>query len=100
MKAASTRATSAALAEQSAVASTSYWVLQGGPDLTEVRSVFRVRRDSEGAHVERFDPGTNEWLEGPRSLLRYVIGGEIGADRVSRAKALKLANALVAASSG
>ncbi len=96
MKAASAQATQSAVAEQSAVASTSYWVLQGGSDLTEVRSVFRVRRDNKGAHVERFDPGTKGWLEGPASLLRYVIGGEVGADRVSRARAVKLANVLAA----
>jgi hypothetical protein len=79
------------------VASTTYWALWGGPDLDEVRTVFRVKRGQQGAHVERFDPVSKLWLEGPRSLLRYVVGGEVGADRISQSKAERLAEGLTAA---
>jgi len=98
MKAVSQQTTGAAVqTTEAVVAATSYWALHGGPDLDEVRVIFRVRRDHEGAHIERFDPASKDWLAGPPSLLRYVVGGEVGADRISRAKATQIAGALGAA---
>lgn len=49
--------------------------------------MFRVKRDDAGLHIEKFDPANQIWKEGPNSLLRYVIGGEVGADQISETKA-------------
>jgi hypothetical protein len=63
-------------------------------DLERVVGVFRV--PAGGADPEKWDPATGDWVVGPRSLLRYVFDGEIGADEVSEGRALAEASRLTA----
>ena len=57
------------------------------PEFRRVVSVFRLRETRDELHVERYDPIAAAWTAGPSSLFRFVNGGEVGADEISKADA-------------
>lgn len=71
-----------------------YWLLYGGLDLQIPVGIFRVKRNDTGLYVEKFDLAIKTWVKGPASLLRYVIGGEVGAEEVTEQEAKEVMDKL------
>jgi hypothetical protein len=54
---------------------------------SSIAALYRIRYSATALEIERYDPEAAAWKPGPSEILRYVNGGEIGADEISKTEA-------------